>query len=335
MNKFKVTMCGNEDIYVEKAELDGSKLVLTRTDKEKLEVDLSGLVVTSKDTYVASAALANNVLTLTKNDATTVDVDLSGLVPTIPPQKDTYVESGSYAAATGTLELMHNDRTVVQVALPTPNTYITEGVLDGGKLKLKRNDNSEVEIDVSKLVNGPDNYVSTGSVINGNTLKLNFKDGTHIDIDLSSLITPDVFVKSGRLDDTNIVLTMNNNKEVNIDVSDLVNRLIGKVANLQYAINNQAGDYTLTQDDYNGFTIIRGTSEQNQTITLTKPTDDKIGRVVTIRKAAGDLGTLLFLKPAADVTFSPTDASPLRRVGNTVTAVYVGNGVFDLHGELP
>lgn len=335
MNKFKVTMCGNEDIYVEKAELDGSNLVLTRTDKQKLEVDLSGLVITSKDTYVESASLAGNVLTLTKNDKTTVTVDLSDLVPNIPPAKDTYVASGSYAATTGTLELVHNDSTVVQVSLPTPNTYVKSGALDGTTLKLTRNDNSEIDVDLSALANKPDNYVSNGSIIKGKTLQLNFKDGTHIDIDLSSLITPDVYVESGRLDDTSIILTMNNGKEITIDVTDLINRLIDKALKLQYNINNQADNYTTVQDDYNGFTIIRGTSTRNQTITLTKPTDDKVGRVVTIRKAAGDPGTLMFLAAGDGVTLMPTDASPLRRAGNTVTAVYVGNGVFDLYGELP
>lgn len=104
----------------------------------------------------------------------------------------------------------------------------------------------------------------------------------------------------------------------------------------QYVINNQDNNYTLTQDDYNGYTIVRGTHNGDQTITLPKPSSEQsIGVAVTIIKAGGEAGTLLYLKAGEDVTLLPADASPLRRVGNAVTLVYLGDGVFQAVGELP
>ena len=67
-----------------------------------------------------------------------------------------------------------------------------------------------------------------------------------------------------------------------------------------------------------------------------KPDNESlIGRVVVIRKAAGNLGTLLTVTGSNGVTITPADISPLRRVGSEISLVYVGYGVWAATGELP
>ena len=104
---------------------------------------------------------------------------------------------------------------------------------------------------------------------------------------------------------------------------------------LGYTIKTENNHYTLTTADFNGRTLLRANRDGDQTITITKPSEDYIGRSILVRKTNGALGTFVTLKAGEGVTLSPTDVSPLRRVGSTATLVYIGNGVWDVFGELP
>lgn len=123
------------------------------------------------------------------------------------------------------------------------------------------------------------------------------------------------------------------------------NVIMGGGSNV-YRINNQLDDYTTTEDDYDGRTIIRGiksdvigadggTVTGDQSIVITKPSDDFIGYSVAIKKAGTSTNAAtLTLVTGEGVTFNPADANVLRRPGSTAVLVYVGNGEFDIFGEL-
>lgn len=114
-----------------------------------------------------------------------------------------------------------------------------------------------------------------------------------------------------------------------------------------YRLNNQLGDYTTTSDDYDGRTIIRclkedttnadsGTVEGgSQTITITKPDDEFIGHTLVIRKAKHSTnGGTTTIVGGAGVTFSPADTTTITRTGASLVLLYVGNGEFDVFGEI-
>lgn len=117
---------------------------------------------------------------------------------------------------------------------------------------------------------------------------------------------------------------------------EITQYVINNLLNLKYVINTQAEDYTLTQDDFNGYTIIHAVKDGNQTITIPKPaSEDLIGRAVVIHKGAGAAGTLLYLETDTGVELVARDVTPLRRVGSSVCLIYLGNGKFLSLGELP
>lgn len=101
-----------------------------------------------------------------------------------------------------------------------------------------------------------------------------------------------------------------------------------------YRLVDKAQDYTLEAEDFDGRTIVRGTLDGDQVITVGRPPEAFKGKSVIVRKAAGDIDTTLLLQ-ADNVTFSPPDAVMLRRVGSTVTLMYTGDGNWDIYGELP
>ena len=103
----------------------------------------------------------------------------------------------------------------------------------------------------------------------------------------------------------------------------------------RYTIKTKDADYATDDTDFTGSVIIRANVNGNQTITLNKPSTELIGVALVIRKTDGVAGTVTHIKAGLGVALNAPDISPLRRVGSTVTAVYVGNGVFDLFGELP
>lgn len=120
-----------------------------------------------------------------------------------------------------------------------------------------------------------------------------------------------------------------------VDKEKIIKEIFDKLLKLGYRINTQDDDYTLTHDDFDGRTIIRANKNGNQAITITKPTDEFIGKAIVIRKTNGDIGTFVSLVTSEGVTISPIDSTPIRRIGSAVTLVYIGNGLFDVFGELP
>lgn len=213
-------------------------------------------------------------------------------------------------------------------------------------IRITNNDDTTVDIDVSALKDS-NTMVSRGEVLQGNIIRLHRTDGQHVDIDASTLIPNfqnSPYIVSGVFVERNggywLDFTRNDNTKVEVDMTEIMNKIIqtvfDMVMRMGYRINNQADDYTLTGEDYNGRTIVRATKDGDQNITIVKPAnEDFVGKAVIIRKTAGALGTFVNLIAGADVTLVPDDVTPIRRVGSSATLVYVGNGVFDVFGELP
>lgn len=228
-------------------------------------------------------------------------------------------------------------------------------VVDGTKIRFTRNDGTTFDVDISSAVSAA-SKMTGGTLINNTTLRLTFNDGSHIDIDLSSLkpsgggtsgggatVTGGYVTKSGS--SYYIVLNKSDGSTVNIDATSLVGAGSGGTGGLPpgtsigtpYRIVHVADQfYTTKKSDYDGKTILRGEFNGNQTITVSKPdTEEFVGGALTIRKTAGLPPTVLNLVCGAGVEISPVDITPIRRIGNTVTLVYVGDGKFDAFGETP
>ena len=211
-------------------------------------------------------------------------------------------------------------------------------------IRVTNKDRSTVDIDVSALKD-QNTFVHSGSVV-GTQLNLVRTDGQTVSIDLSSLSVgkDSPFIVSGVFVERNggywLDFTRNDNTKVNVDMTDIINKIMqtvfDMVMRMGYHINTQADDYTLTGDDFNGRTIVRANKAGDQTITIPKPSsEDFVGKAIIIRKTNGIAGTFVTLKAGSDVSLLPEDATPVRRVGSSVTLVYVGNGVYDVFGELP
>lgn len=209
--------------------------------------------------------------------------------------------------------------------LITADKFVNSGaVISGNKLQLSFNDGSSIEIDLSSIVvtSSGETVLITGGSINGNTLTLNLSNNTSIDVDITGLIS-------------GIVNQVTKNIESTV-IENATNQVINNFLKLGYRINTQNSNYTLVQDDFDGRTIVRMNSASNQTLTVIKPaSEEKIGTVVMVRRSNGNAGTLLTLVAGEGVTLSPVDISPLRRIGSSVSLIYIGNGYWDVFGELP
>lgn len=208
-------------------------------------------------------------------------------------------------------------------------------------IRVTNKDGSTVDIDVSAL---KDIKVERGEIVNGQIIRLHRSDGKQIDIDASTLVPNSPYIISGVFVERNggywLDFTRNDGTHVNVDMTDIINKIIqtvfDMVMRMGYRINTQAADYTLTGDDFNGRTIVRADKDGDQTITIPKPTsEDFVGKAIIVRKTNGTAGTFVNLVAGSDVSLLPEDATPVRRVGSSVTLVYVGNGVYDVFGELP
>lgn len=175
-------------------------------------------------------------------------------------------------------------------------------------------------------------------------IRVTNKDNSIVDIDVSGLGSNSPYIVSGVFVERNsgywLDFTRNDSTSVNVDMTDGINKITQKVFDMVmrmgYRINTQAEDYTLVGDDFNGRTIIRANKAGDQTITIPKPTsEDFVGKAVIVRKTNGDAGTFVNLVADSGVSLLPEDATPVRRAGSSVTLVYVGNGVYDVFGELP
>ena len=288
-------------------------------DIENLINNLNNKIDASK---IKSTELNNGTFTITLEDNTKFDTDLSGLITA-----DKFVNSGA--------------------------------IISGNKLQLSFNDGSSVEIDCSGLITA-DKFVNSGAVISGNKLQLNFNDGSSVEIDLSSIVVTSsgetVLITGGSINGNTLTLNLSNNTSIDVDITDLISGIVNQVTNniestvienatnqvinnflkLGYRINTQDSNYTLVQDDFDGRTIVRMNSASNQTLTVIKPdSEEKIGTVVMVRRSNGNAGTLLTLVAGEGVTLSPVDISPLRRIGSSVSLIYIGKGYWDVFGELP
>lgn len=103
----------------------------------------------------------------------------------------------------------------------------------------------------------------------------------------------------------------------------------------KFRIKNVSSGYSTVNADFDGRTLLRVESSNNANITVTKPaSEDFVGLTLTIRKVSGDSSSLT-IKAGTNVTIIPNDLTTLRRIGSTVTLLYIGNGVYDAFGELP
>lgn len=208
-------------------------------------------------------------------------------------------------------------------------------------IRVTNKDGSTVDIDVSAL---KDIKVERGEIVNGQIIRLHRSDSKQIDIDASTLVPNSPYIVSGVFVERNggywLDFTRNDGTYVNVDMTDIINKIIqtvfDMVMRMGYRINTQAEDYTLTGDDFNGRTIVRAYKDGDQTITIPKPpSEDFVGKAIIVRKTSGAAGTFVTLNKGNGVSIFPEDATPVRRVGSSVTLVYVGNGVYDVFGELP
>lgn len=203
------------------------------------------------------------------------------------------------------------------------------------------NDGSNVSIDVSAL---KDYHIEYGEIVNNDTIRLVRNDGKNIDIPAGTLVPNSPYIVSGVFVERNggywIDFTRSDNTQVNVDMTQIISKIIqttfGLVMNAGYRINTQEDDYALTGDDFDGHTIVRANKDDNQNITIVKPaTEDFVGKAIIVRKSNGSDGTFTTLVAGDGVTLLPPDSTPLRRNGSSATLVYIGNGVYDVFGELP
>ena len=323
----------------------GDKVVVTLSDCTYYEADLSTIDFSTFSTgsgltvISVKAKESGNVLEVTYRDINTGEItkedviiegdtqDIKNLINNLNNKIDaSKIKSTELNNGTYTITLKDNTKFDTDFSgLITADKFVNSGaVISGNKLQLSFNDGSSVEIDLSSIVvtSSGETVLITGGSINGNTLTLNLSNNTSIDVDITGLIS-------------DIVNQVTNNIESTV-IENATNKVINNFLKLGYRINTQNSNYTLVQDDFDGRTIVRMNSASNQTLTVIKPdSEEKIGTVVMVRRSNGNAGTLLTLVAGEGVTLSPVDISPLRRIGSSVSLIYIGNGHWDVFGELP
>ena len=249
---------------------------------------------------------------------------------------------------TQTIRVTNNDNSTVDIdvsALKDQNTFVRSGSVVGTQLNLVRTDGQTVSIDMSGFSTADNDTLVTGGSLIGHTLTLTLSNGGQVEIDLSSLSVgkDNPFIVSGVFVSRDggywLDFTRNDDTKVNVDMTTIINELVNtlrtQILGMGYTLKTENNHYTTQAEDFNGFTIIRANHNGDQTITLTKPDDSFIGKALIVRKINGDAGTFVTLKAGDDVTISPADSTPLRRVGSSATLVYTGGGNWDVFGELP
>lgn len=323
----------------------GDKVVVTLNDCTYYEADLSTVDFSTFSTgsgltVISVKAKENgNTLEVTYRDINTGEItkedviiegdtqDIENLINNLNNKIDaSKIKSTELNNGTYTITLKDNTKFDTDFSgLITADKFVNSGaVISGNKLQLSFNDGSSVEIDLSSIVvtSSGETVLITGGSINGNTLTLNLSNNTSIDVDITGLIS-------------GIVKQVTNNIESTV-IENATNQVINNFLKLGYRINTKDSNYTLVQDDFDGRTIVRMNSASNQTLTVIKPdSEEKIGTVVMVRRSNGNAGTLLTLVAGEGVTLSPVDISPLRRIGSSVSLIYIGNGHWDVFGELP
>lgn len=323
----------------------GDKVVVTLNDCTYYEADLSTIDFSTFSTgsgltVISVKAKENgNVLEVTYKDINTGEItkedviiegdtqDIENLINNLNNKIDaSKIKSTELNNGTYTITLKDNTKFDTDFSgLITADKFVNSGaVISGNKLQLSFNDGSSIEIDLSSIVHtsSGETVLITGGSINGNTLTLNLSNNTSVDVDITGLIS-------------DVVNQVTNNIESKV-IENATNQVINNFLKLGYRINTQDSNYTLVKDDFDGRTIVRMNSASNQTLTVIKPdSEEKIGTVVMVRRSNGNAGTLLTLVAGEGVTLSPVDISPLRRIGSSVSLIYIGKGYWDVFGELP
>lgn len=239
--------------------------------------------------------------------------------------------------------LCDNDNYVTDFSIDKANDRLTITMKFGEKHHISK---AELKEWIGAITDGvfTDTYPTGGKVVNGSTLRLQLNNGSNVDIDASGLIPKNSpYVVSGVFVQRDggywLDFTRNDNTKINVDMTDIINQLIDtlrtQILGMGYTIKTENTHYTTQAEDFNGFTIIRANRNGDQTVTITKPDDSFIGKALIVRKTNGDVGTFVTLKAGDEVTISPADSTPLRRVGSSATLVYTGEGNWDVFGELP
>ena len=290
-----IEMNGGERYYVSRAEFESWLKFATGGGSTAGGVQSGELIKQTAD--------PKQVIRLTNKDNTNIDIDVSGL-------SDTKLERG---------ELLNNTT-----------------------LRLHTSDNGHIDTDLSGLQG---TTISRGEFINGDTLRLHLSNGSHVDTQITLPAQANSpYINSGTLNKRDngywLDFKRNDDQFVSIDMTPHINEIIkivyDKVMDTGYRINTQADDYALVGDDFNGRTLVRADKDGDQTITIAKPpTETFVGKSIILRKTKGAVGTFVNLVAGAGVTLIPDDVTPVRRVGSSVTLVYIGDGVYDVFGELP
>ena len=339
------------DVVVTKVSYDSIKHSITVTYRNNQTGDETEVVANlNPEIHLVKGSIDPklNKLVLVNNDSSVVEIPLDAITAGITNNISNIIDN----AITSTTNNIINN-------LKSQKIEKTE--LVGTTYTITLSNSDKFSTDFSALINGADKYVKSGAVLNNKKLTLTFNDSSTIDIDLSALVTSSstVLITGGKIVGNNMVLDLSDNTKINIDITELLkqavdtvtnniqttivnnatNHIINNILKLGYAINTQTIDYATVDADLNGRTLIRCDKNGNQTITINKPdpaTDaEKVGTAVIVRKTNGAVGTTLTLVAGSGVTLSPVDATILRRVGSSVTLVYVGSGVWDIFGELP
>ena len=323
----------------------------------KSGTDTKEVITLPPEIHITAGSIGKdkNSIVLEMNDGSVVIIDM------------TLLKEGIISNITNTIKQLVDDgltdiKTLINNLTQKVEQYkIKETTLDPTShvFTIKLNNDETFDTDFSGLITA-DKFVNSGAVISGNKLQLSFNDGSSVEIDLSSIVAASsgktVLITGGSVNGNTLTLNLSNNTSIDVDITGLISDIVNQVTNniesivienatnqvinnflkLGYRINTQDSNYTLVQDDFDGRTIVRMNSASNQTLTVIKPdSEEKIGTVVMVRRSNGNAGTLLTLVAGKGVTLSPVDISPLRRIGSSVSLIYIGNGHWDVFGELP
>lgn len=317
--------------------VDGDTLTIVNNDGTTVDIDVSklgrklkagrGITITEANNESTISALAEFV------DYTDIGSDLNIGVDTLTTPMQPEINFISYGTST----------------LNTPSTNISDWVdmnSASGMVASFTSENEGLQIasDTDELGEKPRVAVRTNVGRRKSTWTNWVEVITTNNISKYVTNTNSPYVVSGdiniRNSKTYIDFVRNDNTTIPVDITDVVGDITTNVYNqvmsTGYRINTQAGDYTLQASDFDGRTLVRMDKDGTSTVTITKPpAEDFIGKTVLIRKTNGDTNTILNLATDTGVSISPTDSTPLRRPGSSVTLVYIGNGAWDVFGELP
>lgn len=310
-------------------------LTITYTDGNVVEFNLPREVVDKKphvDKYVVGFDLTDEdkKLTLTMADSSKYSIPVCTLAGALSECSEFSMPDYSLTGAT------------LSVNRDTPHAML--GLHQGEHKQF---------IDVTDLMK---HEVASGAV-EGDFIVLKTRADEQIKIDVSGLKskmpepTPPVAptpalprIESGTFTNRGngywLDLKRSDNTLVSVDFTNTVgvieDKIYNRITKTGYRIVTANKDYTLTAADFDGRTVVRGTKVTGQTVTITKPPkEDFVGLTVIIRKVGGNGKNYLTITAGEGVTLTPTDVSPLRRDGSSATLVYIGNGVYDVYGELP